>query len=916
MFFEGDALMLSWNEMRERAYAFVNEWKDASSEDAEAKSFWDGFFNIFGISRRRVATFEERVKKIDGKDGYIDLLWKGVLLIEHKSRGKDLERAHEQAKSYFPGLKETDLPKYILVCDFERFRLYDLETNEKRNFTIQQLPQNLELFGFIAGYQKREYKEQDPVNIQAAGKMGQLHDKLKEIGYTGHALEVYLVRLLFCLFADDTGIFEKNLFRDYIEIHTKEDGSDLAFHFDAIFDILNKPKNSRLKTTSESLNQFPYVNGKLFEERLPPAAFNTEMRNLFLDCCALNWGEISPAVFGSLFQSVMNSAERRELGAHYTSESNILKVIKPLFLDDLMAEFESAKGSKKKLEQLHNKIAKLRFLDPACGCGNFLIIVYRELRLLEIAILKELTKGEFQRIAFLDHLIRVDVDQFYGIEIDEFPAQIAQVALWLTDHQMNMFASQEFGEYFARLPLKKKANIVHGNALKLDWHTIIRNTELSYILGNPPFLGARLMSKEQKEDMQPYIKDIKSGNDLDYVTAWFIKSAQYIKDANVRVGLVSTNSICQGEQATTLWKPLFNKLNVKIHFAHQTFRWNSEAKGKAAVFCVIVGFSCLEGLTKQLYSYPDVGGPANALQVKQINQYLLDAPSIFIESTKKPVKEGTPLMMFGSMLIDAGGYTFTEEEKGDFLKSEPLAEKFFRPYIGAREFINRIPRYCLYLKNATPDELRKMPKVHERIEFVREFRSKSSRPKTKEFSNYPTLFAEDRVPNSSVLVIPRVSSENRKYIPIGYLEDTYIPSEQMFQVKNASLYLFGILNSSMHMAWTRTVCGRLKGDYRYSNTIVYNNFIFPKPTDKQRQQIMKYAAQILDVRNQFPDSSLADLYDSLTMPPELMKAHTLLDKAVEKAYGKTFKTDAERVTHLFNLYTGDSQFPTSKVSGT
>ncbi|MGR5975283.1 type IIL restriction-modification enzyme MmeI [Bacillus paranthracis] len=384
--------MLDWKEIRSRSISFINEWKDETNENAEAKSFWNDFFNVFGISRKRVATFEERVKKLDGKDGYIDLLWKGVLLIEHKSRGKDLERAYKQAKDYFPGLKEAELPKYILVSDFEKFALYDLETDDKRTFTIEQFHQNIELFGFIAGYQKQEYKEQDPVNIKAAEKMAKLHDELKEVGYSGHDLEVYLVRLLFCLFADDTGIFEKNIFRDYIEQNTKEDGSDLAYHLDAIFDTLNKPKEKRLKTLSESLNQFPYVNGKLFEERLSPAAFSTEMRDLFLECCLLDWGKISPAIFGSMFQGVMKPEERRELGAHYTSEQNIMKVIEPLFLDELRAEFNSAKGSKKKLEIFHEKIASLKFMDPACGCGNFLIIAYRELRLLEMDVLRELTK--------------------------------------------------------------------------------------------------------------------------------------------------------------------------------------------------------------------------------------------------------------------------------------------------------------------------------------------------------------------------------------------------------------------------------------------------------------------------------------------------------------------------------------------
>lgn len=436
------------------------------------------------------------------------MLWKGVLIIEHKSRGKDLERAYKQAKDYFPGLKESELPKYILVSDFERFALYDLETDAKRTFTIDQLHQNIELFGFIAGYQKQELKEQDPVNIHAAEKMGELHDKLKAIGYSGNQLEVYLVRLLFCLFADDTGIFEKNLFRDYIEHETKEDGRDLALHIGNIFNVLNTPFENRFTNIDETLNKFPYVNGGLFEAQLPLASFDTEMRDLLIECSALDWGRISPAVFGSLFQSVMNAEQRRTLGAHYTSEENILKVIKPLFLDDLWNEFESVKNNERKLQDFHKKLSTLTFFDPACGCGNFLIIAYRELRLLELEILRQQLKG--QMVLEIDEFVWIDVDQFYGIEIDEFASQIAQVALWLIDHQMNMLVSNEFGEYFVRLPLKKKANIVYGNSLQINWNDVVPSKNLSYILGNPPFVGSSIMSDEQKEDIKPIIEKSKT----------------------------------------------------------------------------------------------------------------------------------------------------------------------------------------------------------------------------------------------------------------------------------------------------------------------------------------------------------------------------------------------------------------------
>ncbi|MCU4956896.1 N-6 DNA methylase [Bacillus cereus] len=898
--------MLSWNEIRVRAISFTNEWKDEKSENAEAKSFWDGFFNVFGISRRRVATFEQKVKTLDGSNGYIDLLWKGVLLVEHKSRGRDLERAYKQAKDYFPGLKESELPKYILVSDFERFALYDLETDAKRTFTIDQFHQNIELFGFIAGYQKQEFKEQDPVNIHAAEKMGELHDKLKAIGYAGNNLEVYLVRLLFCLFADDTGIFEKNLFRDYIEQDTKEDGKDLALHIESIFNTLNTPVEKRFKNIDENLNKFPYVNGGLFEKQLPLASFDSEMRSLLIECSVLDWGRISPAIFGSLFQSVMNAEQRRTLGAHYTSEENILKVIKPLFLDDLWKEFESVKRNAKKLTEFHKKLSKLTFFDPACGCGNFLIIAYRELRLLELEILREQLRG--QMVLEIDSWVWIDVDQFYGIEIDEFASQIASVALWLIDHQMNMAVSNEFGEYFVRLPLKKKPNIVYGNSLKIDWENVVSNKTLSIILGNPPFVGSSIMTDQQKEDMKPIVGSIKNPGSLDYVTAWYVKAANYIQNTKIKVGFVSTNSVVQGDQAITLWKYLFHKKCITIHFAHQTFKWTNEARGKAAVFCVIIGFSNLLDLPKTLYSYPDIKGDPTVSNVKNINQYLLDAPSVFIQKRATPISDIEP-MLYGSKPTDGGNYLFTEEEMEEFVNKEPLSAPYFKKWVGARELTTGKHRYVLYLKHCLPNELRKMPYVKERVQAVREMRLESKKEATTRWADFPTQLTEDRVIQDKMLIIPSTTSENRNIIPIGYYDEDTICSNATFQVKDENKYIFGILNSAMHMAWTRTVAGRLKSDYRYSNTLVYNNFVFPTPTEKDKLKIMKQAENILSIREAYisSGSTLADLYDPVSMPANLLKAHQKLDKLVDKSYGKTFKTDEERVAFLFELYASENK---------
>lgn len=904
--------LLSWNEIRARAIKFSKEWENETSEHAEAKSFWDGFFNVFGIDRRRVATFEKSVKKAGGQQGFVDLFWKGVLLVEHKSKGKDLEKAYAQARDYFPGLKEAELPKYILISDFENFVLYDLDEGGERRFKLNQFSQNIELFGFIAGYQKQEIKEQDPVNIHAAETMGELHDKLKAIGYYGHDLEVFLVRLLFCLFADDTGIFEKNLFRDYIEEETRDDGRDLGFYLAGLFEVLNTPVEKRTKNIDENLNKFPYVNGSLFEERLGIATFDSEMRELLLESAGLDWGLISPAVFGSLFQSVMDVQQRRTLGAHYTSEENILKVIKPLFLDELREEFEKIKHvksrRKEKLNEFHEKLASLSFFDPACGCGNFLIISYREIRLLELELLKEKLKGQFfhegvqlEGLLF-ETEVKVDVDQFYGIEIDEFASQIAQVALWLIDHQMNMKISNEFGLYFARLPLRKRPNIVCGNALELEWEEIVPKSELNYILGNPPFGGARTMKKEQKNDLRKVASGIKGAGDLDFVAGWFLKAAEYIRFTKIKVGLVSTNSIVQGEQALVLWQYLMYQKDVDIYFAHQTFKWSSEAKGKAAVYCVIIGFSCIKGLSKTLFSYPDVKGEPNARPVNQINQYLLEAPLIFIKKRSKPICD-VPKMIKGSTPIDGGNFLFTKEEMEDFIEKEPLSMKYFKKMYGGHELIYGNCRYALYLRYCPPQELRKMSLVLEKVEAVRNIREKSERAATKKWADYPTWFAEDRVISGTpILAIPEVSSEKRKTIPIAFFEQDVICSNKVFQMAGEDMYFFGILNSKMHMAWTNTVCGRLEGRYSYSNTLVYNNFIFPEVTEKQKNIIEKKAQKIVDIRKKYIDSTLADLYDPLATPPDLLKAHYDLDKTVEKAYGNTFKTDEERVSFLFEKY--------------
>ena len=895
-------MALSWNEIKDRALNFSKEWEGTSNEEADAKPFLVEFFNVFGISSKRVSTFEHRVKKLDDKDGYIDLLWKGIILIEMKSLGKNLTKAYQQAIDYTHGLKQHELPKYILVSDFENFKLYDLEEDKTVEFKLHELVNYVQHFGYILGYQKKVYKEQDPANIKAAELMGKLHDSIEEIGYTGHPLEVYLVRILFLLFAEDTTIFNKQQFQDYLEQRTSEDGSDLAAKLQELFQVLNTPKENRFKNLDEQLFDFPYVNGKLYEEILPTASFDTKMRRALLDCCYIDWSLISPAIFGSMFQSVMNPKERRNLGAHYTSETNILKLIKPLFLDELWKEFENIKDNKNKLPDFHKKLSTLKFLDPACGCGNFLVITYRELRLLEFEVLKALNKSG-QTFLDVSQILWINVDQFSGIEYEEFPARIAEVAMWLIDHQMNMLISSEFGQYFVRLPLKKSAKIIHADALETDWRNVVPNNELSYIIGNPPFIGSKIMKQNQRDQIVKEFENSDGSGVLDYVSGWYIKAAKYIQNTKIKVAFVSTNSIVQGEQTSILWEPMINKFKIKIHFAHRTFKWSNEAKGNAAVYCVIVGFANYDITNKSIFEYEDIKGEAHELKVKNINPYLVDSKDILIKKRSNPICN-VPKMSFGNMPLDGGNLLLSDEEKVIFINKEPKSGKYILPLISAFEFLNGKKRWCLWLVDAEPNELKQMPDVLKRVEAVKKFRLESTRKQTVEKSNYPSLFGEIRDFGDSYIVVPRVSSENRPYIPIGFFDRNSIVSDTCMSIPNGNLFHFGVLMSKMHMAWVKYICGRLKSDFRYSKDIVYNNFPWPENlNDKQVSAIESATQKVLEARLEFPNSSLADLYDFLTMPTVLFNAHNELDKVVDLAYrAQTFTSEANRMVFLFELY--------------
>ncbi|MDZ4143854.1 MAG: DNA methyltransferase [Burkholderiales bacterium] len=920
---------LSWNEIKSRALTFSRTWADAASEDSQAKPFWIDFFEIFGITNKRVATFEHAVKKLPGvkakTDGFVDLFWPGMLLVEQKSRGKNLDDALTQALSYFPGIAERDLPQIVIVCDFARFRVHRLATGETFAFELKDLHKHIRLFGFVAGYKALEIKPQDPVNIKAAERMGRLHDALKASGYTDHPLEVLLVRLLFCLFADDTGIFQPaQAFRAFIEERTAADGSDLGARLGQLFQVLNTDEARRSTALDEQLAAFPYVNGKLFEEALPMADFTTAMREALLDACALDWSAISPAIFGSLFQSIMNDQARRNLGAHYTSEENILKLIKPLFLDGLWAEFEKIKGNRNRLFEFHKKLRTLTFFDPACGCGNFLVISYRELRALELAVLRASHAGGQQSVD-VHQLIGIDVDQFHGIEIEEFPAQIAQVAMWLMDHQMNLRVSEEFGLYFARIPLKTSPHIVHGNALRLDWAEVLPAERCSYVLGNPPFIGHQWRSKSQMEDMSAIWGTEGRFGRLDYVTCWHRKAVDYMQsNKQCEAALVSTNSICQGEQVGTLWSYLLS-VGTVIRFAHRTFAWSNEARGKAAVHCVIIGFALHDSSNKVLYSYEHIRGEPHPVPAANINPYLVDAPNVLLPS-RTTAAEGLPQLKKGSQPTDGGHLILEQDEYAELIAKEPASRAWLRPYVGGDELIGGTQRWCLWLKGISPAELKALPEVLKRIAGVAAARRRSPTRSVVEFADRPTLFTQDRQPTETYLAVPEVSSENRRFIPIAFLPSSVIASNKLQIVEGASTFHFGILSSTMHNAWMRTVGGRLKSDYSYSPAI-YNNFPWPElnrsstpdseqkqalaPANRSKSAIETAAQAVLDARARFQTgehpASLADLYDPLTMPPELLRAHQKLDAAVDAAYAlnggkKSYKSDAERVAFLFGLY--------------
>ena len=916
-------MRLSWNEIRANAAKFAETYKDATRERGETQSFYNDFFAIFGTKRRSVARYEQHVEKHFGKKhGFIDLFWPGMLLVEQKSAGRDLTKANEQALEYFDLLKEHEKPRFILVSDFQNFVLHDLDTDESWSFKLADLPKHVERFGFMMGVFKRSYKDQDEVNIFAAELMGSLHDRFEEKGYLGDKLERLLMRLLFCLFAEDTGLFPRDSFLDLIEICI-ENSADFGATLTRLFEVLDTPEDEREQDLSEELKAFPYVNGGLFEGHLQMPIFTKDMMQTLRLAAIHNWSSISPAIFGALFQSVMDKDRRRKLGSHYTTEQNILKTIGPLFLDDLRAEYNRLQSKarknerKKALLDFQKHLASLTFFDPACGCGNFLVIAYRELRRLEMELLRRIYIEEGD--AFLvDDFSLLDINQFYGIEIEEFPARIAETAMWMMDALMNQELSEALHRSYERLPLRESAHIYHGDALEKDWSELLPAKKCSYLFGNPPFVGYSMRTDEQKQQMDAIAKKHGSGRAIDYVAAWFLKAGEYLEDNHkIKIALVATNSITQGEQVAQLWSVLYDRYQLEIIFAHRTFVWGSEVKGKAQVDVIIIGLAHHSEAPPQrrLFFYETLKSAPEELSCTAITPYLTDgsglqSPHLAVMDSPHP-QNGFPRMLFGTKRVEFGHYTFDEKQKSEFLRQEPRAASLFRPLMGAREFLQGEVRYTLYFGEAEPNELSNLPKVRERIVAVREARKKSKKKPTIKLAESPQEYELSVIPNKPYLFTPSLSPERRECPPIGWLEPPTIPTNLGYVVEEATKPLFALLTSAMHMTWLRAVAGRLRNHPRYTPGLVYNTF--PLPTalgkfdsdeaQKKLAHLTPLADAILETRANHKGSTLAQLYDPDLMPPDLRRAHQALDKAVDKLYRRTpFTGEADRLALLLNLY--------------
>lgn len=926
-------MSIDYKHVRQQLQQVVHDYKDAEGyERGQSQNFWTQVFNAYGVSgQTQTKAFEHRLKDKSNQK-YVDAFIPKLVIIEQKSRGKDLNDAYTQVSEYYDRINAKDKPRYIILCNFDEIWLYDINNPldiKKHQCPLSDLPKNAEWFEFLSpeSQQSNEIIEENPINRQATEKLAKLHQAFIEDGVDPDELALFLTRLIFCFFADDTAIFgKKHVLHSLLENHAATDGSNLQQILTTLFNTLNtEHRSSRLP---EHYAQFAYINGGLFEENINIPYFDERLYNLVMECSALDWTEISPAIFGSMFQSVLDASEgdstedkRREFGAHYTSEKNILKVINSLFLQELRDEFSKCTNNTPRAVQLYEKLPTLKFFDPACGCGNFLIIAYRELRLLENQLIAKIF-GDQKGLLDISSMCNVTVDQFYGIEIEPHAAHIARVAMWITDHQLNMATAERFGTTRPTTPIVYSPHIIEGNALQIDWEEVLPANDCDFVMGNPPFIGKSNQSSEQKSDMQNIASHIKGYKSLDYVAGWYIQAMQYMqsvtaKKHSVATAFVSTNSIVQGEQVAILWKHLLEICGGYINFAHHTFKWSNEGKGVAAVHCVIIGFSLVEREEKTIFSYDNISEEPQPNKAKTINGYLIDAPLIFFDKTNIQCSKELP-MDLGSIPRDGGNLLLSNDEYKLLIEKEPLAKKYLRPFIGSQEFLNNIKRWCLWFDGVDILELNKdllkMPLVKERVEGVKAMRLNSTRKATYKQASHPHLFSEIRQPSSgNYLLIPSVSSETRRLVPVGFLDSNTVCSNLVFSLIDANLYHFGVLSSCMHNAFMRLTAGRLESRYRYSNTIVYNNFLYPFMADdnsdkeqKARESIAKAAQGVLDARKHYQDGSddaptLAQLYNTYLIDPYplLTKAHKALDKAVDSAYGYRGKgDDASRVEFL------------------
>ena len=925
---------MTQTEQQRAARKFSQDWQGKGYEKGESQKFWlDLLCNVYGVKDfANFVYFESQIKEqFSDKTitNFIDIYIPSTkVMIEQKSQDKDLRspikqsdgsllNPFQQARKYIAGLPLSQHPRWVVTCNFKSFLVYDMENpnGEPEEILLENLEKEYYRLSFLTDAGNIHLKKELEISKKAGDIIGEIYDAiLKQYKdadnpspATLKSLNMLCVRIVFCLYAEDAEIFgHKSMFGDYLK---QQEAKNLRRALLDLFQVLDQKEDERDEYLEENLAAFPYVNGGLFTEEDKTIPHLTEEIKELLVLHAsseFDWSEISPTIFGAIFESTLNPETRRTGGMHYTSIENIHKVIDPLFMDELWKEFNELKQIKatntriSKIKEFHKRLSTMKFLDPACGSGNFLTETYLSLRRLGNECIKaelNIGEGELSLTYNDDDLIQVSIQQFYGIEINDFAAVVAKTALWIAESQMLKETSKILNKDLNFLPLKSYANIVEGNALRIDWESVVPKNELNYILGNPPFVGARLMSEEQKNDVISVWGNIKNIGNVDYVSCWYKKSADMMKDTNIRTALVSTNSITQGEQVAIMWKPLMES-GIYINFAYRTFRWDSEANIKAHVHCVIVGFSYQKQSENLLF--------LNETQVskcKNINGYLVDAPNIFIESRKKPICKIEPID-FGSMAND-GGYLcdYSEDKMNEIINQYPDSKIMFKKFLGATEFLHNKQRYCLWLKDINPSLIKKISPVYEAVLKVKEMRLNSDRKATQKLADQPYLFGEIRQPASEYLLIPRHSSENRRYIPLGYESADVICGDANMLVPNATLYHFGILTSNVHNAWMRAVCGRLKSDYRYSKDIVYNNFPWPNPTEEQKVKIEQTAQGILDARAKYPESSLADLYDELTMPPELRKAHQANDRAVMAAYGFSVKiTESECVAELFKLY--------------